>query len=46
MSYGASEKCQSKDPRDALPLDFRLTISPRACVGPQHMLKQCLSLIS
>ena len=20
----------------------RLTIFPRACVGPQHMLKQCL----
>ena len=23
--------------------DFRLTIFTRACVGPQHMLKQCLS---
>ena len=28
----------------ALNLDFRLTIFPRACVGPQHMLKQCLSI--
>ena len=27
----------------ALPLDIRLTITPRACVGPHHKLKQCLS---
>ena len=27
--------------RSNICMDFRLTIIPRACVGPQHMLKLC-----